>query len=73
MEIYIAWWGSGLFTLLALIKLFELWNGRFGIETDYSFTGSDEVGSDIFIRDLTGRRVILSYWELFIDPIIDRS
>lgn len=65
MENYIAWWGAGLSTLLALIKLFELWNGRFRIETGYSFTGHPDIGNDIFIRNLTSNRVILSYWELF--------
>lgn len=67
---YIAWWGAGLSTLLALIKLFELWRDRFRIEVGYGFTDDPAMGNDILIRNLSGKPIILAYWELFYRPNI---
>lgn len=65
---YIAWWGAGLSTLLALTKLWELWRDRFRIEIGFNFTDDPEQGHDIFIRNLSGTPMILSFWELFYRP-----
>jgi hypothetical protein len=62
---YIAWWGAGLSTLLALIKLWELWRTRFRIEVGRALNGSVEMGNDIHIRNLSSNPTILCYWELF--------
>ena len=62
---YIAWWGAGLSTLLALVKIWELWQSRFRIDIGYGFTGHAEHGNDIYIRNLSDKPIILSYWELF--------
>ena len=61
---FLAWWGAGLSTLLAVVKLWELWSDRFRVDVGYNFTGSLDVGNEIFIRNLTGAPIILSYWEL---------
>ncbi len=61
---FLAWWGAGLSTLLAVVKLWEIWNDRFRIDVGYNFTGSSDIGNEIFIRNLTNFPVILSYWEL---------
>jgi hypothetical protein len=60
----IAWWGAGLSTLLALIKLWELWRERFRVDTSYNFTSDTNIGNQVLIRNLTGRPFILAYWEL---------
>jgi hypothetical protein len=65
---YIVWWGAGLSTLLALVKLGELWRDRFRIDVGYGFTGEPEIGNDIHIRNLSGKPIILAYWELFYRP-----
>ena len=65
---YIAWWGAGLSTLLALIKLFELWRDRFRINVGYGFDGDINRGNDVHVRNLSTRPIILSYWELFYRP-----
>ena len=62
---YIAWWGAGLSTLLALIKLWELWQTRFRIEVGRGLTGCVDMGNDIHIRNLSTNPVILCYWELY--------
>lgn len=64
MSTYIALWGAGLSTLLALVKLWELWQDRFRIDIGYNFTGSETEGNEIFIRNLSGSPLILSYWEV---------
>lgn len=61
---FIAWWGAGLSTILALIKLGELWRDRFRIDVSYNFRGAAEEGNDVHVRNLTGRPMILTYWEL---------
>ncbi len=61
----IAWWGAGLSTLLALVKLYEFWRDRFRVEIGHGFTGDINHGNDIHIRNLSSRPIILSYWELF--------
>ncbi|WP_438462133.1 hypothetical protein [Marinomonas sp. PE14-40] len=62
---YIAWWGAGLSTLLAIIKLWELWQSRFRIDIGYGLTSDEYRGNNIYIRNLSGKPMILSYWELF--------
>ncbi|WP_297529398.1 hypothetical protein [Thiohalobacter sp.] len=60
----IAWWGALLSTFLALVKLWELWNDRFRIDIGYNFTGAPDIGNEIFVRNLSSKPIILSYWEL---------
>lgn len=60
----VAWWGAVLSTLLALIKLFELWRDRFRLEISYKFAGYAPVGNEITIRNLSTRPVIVGHWEL---------
>jgi hypothetical protein len=61
---FLAWWGAILSTVLASVKLWEFWRDRFRLDVSYNFTGSEDVGNDILIRNLTGRPLILTYWEL---------
>ena len=61
---YIAWWGAILSTLLASVKLWELWRDRFRIDIGRNFTSDPNIGNEIFIRNLSSKPVLLSYWEL---------
>ena len=61
---FLAWWGACLSTLLAVVKLWEIWRDRFRIDVGYNFTGQPDIGNEVFIRNLTGYPIILSYWEL---------
>lgn len=61
---FLAWWGAGLSTLLAIVKLWEIWRTRFRIDVGCNLTGSPEIGNELFIRNLMGSPVILSYWQL---------
>lgn len=60
----IAIWGAGLSTLLALIKIWDIWSARRRIEVSYGFVGLPEVGNDIIIRNLSDKPMIVTYWEL---------
>ena len=60
----IAWWGAGLSTLLAIIKLWELWRDRFRLQVGYNFRGNEDLGNEVIIRNLSTRPVVLTYWEL---------
>ena len=60
----IAWWGAGLSTLLAIVKLWELWRDRFRLEVGYNFASLESVGNTILIRNISSRPLILSYWEV---------
>jgi hypothetical protein len=60
----VAAWGAGLSTLLASIKIWEIWRDRFRLEVSHSFTSSESIGNDVLIRNLSARPIIISYWEL---------
>tara|TARA_R110001599_G_scaffold352323_1_gene586711 strand:+ start:632 stop:1057 length:426 start_codon:yes stop_codon:yes gene_type:complete len=64
----IAWWGAGLSTVLALIKIGELWRDRFRIDIGHKFTSEPDIGNEIYIRNLSGKPIILGFWELFYRP-----
>lgn len=61
---FVAWWGAGLSTLLAVVRLGELWRDRFRVEVGYSFNSLPDEGNRAMIRNLSGRPLILTYWEL---------
>ena len=63
---FLAWWGACLSTFLAMVKLWEIWRDRFRIDVGYNFTGQPDIGNEIFVRNLTGYPIILSYWELLL-------
>jgi hypothetical protein len=57
-------WGAVLSTVLAAVKIWEIWRDRHRIEIGYNFTSHEGIGSAVFIRNLSGRAFLLSYWEL---------
>ncbi|MGF6637280.1 hypothetical protein OKW39_004496 [Paraburkholderia sp. MM6662-R1] len=64
LSVILGAWGAVLSTLLAGIKLWEIWRDRHRIEIGYNFTTDESIGNSISIRNLSGRAFILSYWEL---------
>ncbi len=62
---YISLWGAGLSTLLAFVKLWEIWRDRFQIDINGSFTNQLGAKNKIHIRNLSGKPIILTYWEIF--------
>jgi hypothetical protein len=64
MALIVAAWGAGLSTLLAAIKVWEVWRDRHRINVAYSFATDEAIGNTITIQNLAGRPLILSYWEL---------
>lgn len=61
---FLSYWGAGLSTLLALVKLAELWRDRFKIDVSYSFSSNESIGNKILIRNLFGRPIIIEFWEV---------
>jgi hypothetical protein len=61
---YLAMWGAALSTLLALVKFWELWTNRSRIDISYNFTGSEDIGNEVIIRNLGGTPLLITYWEL---------
>ena len=62
---FLALWGAGLSTILAVVKLWEVWSNRFRMNVSHNFTTSQHEGNSIMVRNLSGRPVIVEYWELF--------
>ena len=60
----VAIWGAVLSTLLACVKLWELWRSRSRIEVSYNFTGSEDVGNEIILRNLSATPLLITWWEL---------
>lgn len=63
-SLVIAGWGAVLSTVLAVIKCCELWRDRHRIDIGYSFCSDEQEGNTITIRNVSGRPLILCYWEL---------
>lgn len=61
----VAWWGAALSTALGLLKCYEIWRDRFRLEVSGSFTVEPRIGNEIFVRNLSGRGAIITYWEVF--------
>lgn len=60
----LAGWGAALSTALAALQFHSWWRDRFRIEVSYQFTGCDDIGNQIYIRNLSATPLILTYWEL---------
>lgn len=61
---FLASWGAVLSTILAAVKIWEAWQGRFHIDIGHSSTSDPEVGNLIIVRNLASRPIIVTYWEL---------
>ncbi|WP_407579591.1 hypothetical protein [Citrobacter koseri] len=59
-----AWWGAILSTLLATIKIIELWRDRFRINVACTFTSDSTKGNEIKIRNISPKPIILEHWEI---------
>src|SRR5258706_4511466 len=60
----VAVWGAGLSTILAVVKILEVWRSRTRIEVSYNFTSSSDIGNEVIIRNVTGTPLLVTYWEL---------
>ena len=57
-------WAAILSTVLAAIKLWEMWSTRMRLRTSFSFTGDPQRGNEITIQNPTDTPVMINYWEL---------
>ncbi|GAB3131243.1 hypothetical protein GCM10027256_37280 [Novispirillum itersonii subsp. nipponicum] len=63
--ITIALYGAALSTVLAVVKVWEIWRDRFRLDIGCTFVGNPEVGHEIRIRNLSTKPFILKYWDVF--------
>lgn len=61
---WIAFYAACLSTLLACVKLGELWRDRFRLEIGYSFNGLETEADIIHVRNISNKPFILTHWEL---------
>ena len=59
-----AWLALILSMSLGLLRAREFWKDRFNINVRAMQTGSPELGNIVRIRNLSGKPVIVEYWEL---------
>jgi hypothetical protein len=59
----LAVWGALLSTLLAVVRIWELWRSRRRIEVSYNFRDTQN-GNEVIIRNLNATPVVVCYWEL---------
>lgn len=63
-ESFLAFWGAGLSTVLAFLKIWELWVSRDRIEVTHNFSSQPERGNDIILHNVSPKPMIIAYWEL---------
>jgi hypothetical protein len=61
---FIAIWAATISTILAVVKLWEIFCQRFRMDVGSSLTSSSEIGNEIHLRNLAARPMILTHWEL---------
>ena len=49
------------------MRAWEFWKDRFHINVRAMQTGNYELGNTVWIRNLSGKPVIVEYWEAFPD------
>ena len=64
LTVWLAIWGAVLSTFLGVLRAREFWKERFRIDIGVMLTGSVELGNTVTIRNLSGKPVIVEYWEL---------
>ena len=58
----ISWWGGILSTILAALKIWELWSDRFRVQVDGTFAGIPEIGHRVHIQNLSPKPIIVKHW-----------
>jgi hypothetical protein len=57
-------WGAGLSTILAGIKIWEIYRDRKRMLVSYLFAGNDETGDKITLQNLSKSALMIEHWEL---------
>lgn len=63
-QFWVALWGAGLATVLAGIKIWEIWRERVRLYTSYSFTSDPYIGSSITVFNTSKVPALFSYWDV---------
>lgn len=57
-------WGAAISTILALIKIWEVYRDRMRLVVSYAFDSRPEEGNKIIIANPSATPVMIQYWEL---------
>ncbi|AUZ81545.1 MULTISPECIES: hypothetical protein [Aeromonas] len=60
----LAVWGALISTGLACLKIWEVRQNHFRVETSYNLTSSITEGNEIYIRNLNNRPITIEHWVL---------
>ncbi|MBL0569261.1 hypothetical protein JD505_08250 [Aeromonas hydrophila] len=64
LTVTLAVWGAILSTILAGLKVWEVRQNYFRVETSYNLTSSIAEGNEIYIRNLNNRPITIEHWAL---------
>lgn len=64
LTLWLSIWGAALSTSLVGLKFFEVWRDRSRMQTTFHFTSDPERGNEVTIFNISGRPLLVSYWEL---------
>lgn len=64
MTDFVSWWGAGLATVLASIKIYETYRDSKPLEISYSFDSRPDVGNKIFLINPSKNPIIIAFYEL---------
>ncbi len=64
LTVTLAVWGAILSTILAGLKVWEIRQNHFRVETSYNLTSSETEGNEIYIRNLNNRPITIEHWVL---------
>ena len=68
LSVLLSIWGAFLSTVLAGLKIKELYSNRFNIDTSYIFRSDADYGNEISIQNLSNTPVLLNYMEVYSRP-----
>ncbi len=61
---YLSIYGAVLSTLLAIFKIYDIYQNRFRLEVSHSFTTSYEIGNSIGVYNASGKPVTITAYKL---------
>ncbi|MCU8116142.1 hypothetical protein M2H36_21440 [Vibrio vulnificus] len=68
LSVLLSIWGAVLSTVLAFLKIKEVYNNRFKVGTSHVFRSDEEYGNEISIQNLSSTPILLNYMEVYYRP-----
>jgi len=67
--------GFVLSIFLFCIKVYEMWRARYQLAADFAWSSDMAAGNLLHIHNLTGRQIVVTYWDVFFahGPWLERG